>query len=168
MKGYEPLKGYEQQYMINREGDIVRIETGRIKKSTINNSGYKTIHLCREGLIRSYLVHRLVALQFIPNPNNYPQVNHLDNNKTNNCVDNLQWCTPEMNMQQEARQGKIYNNKNGKHQGSMTAKAKLTEDEVRLIRMFLRTKNCKQVAAHYGVSHVTIGYIKHRITWKHI
>lgn len=63
-------------------------------------SGYLETYLCKAGQTsRSYAVHRLVAQAFIPNPNSYPQVNHIDGNKTNNCVENLEWVTSKMNIQ---------------------------------------------------------------------
>lgn len=60
--------------------------------------GYKKVKLrSKDGATKMVSVHRLVAESFIPNPQNLPQVNHKDENKTNNCVDNLEWCTPEYN-----------------------------------------------------------------------
>ena len=80
-------------YEISNTGIIREFKSKRVKQQTNSNKGYKLI--CLNG--KQYLVHRLVASTFIPNPKNYPQVNHKDENKTNNSVDNLEWCTNEYN-----------------------------------------------------------------------
>ena len=71
----------------------------RILKPKINNKGYLQVILCKNGKVKTFLVHRLVATAFIPNPDNLPVVNHRDENPLNNCVDNLEWCTQKYNVQ---------------------------------------------------------------------
>ena len=66
-------------------------------KQYVNNKGYYTARLNKNGSEKTYLIHRLVAETFIPNPNNLPEVNHKDEKKNNNCVDNLHWCTKVFN-----------------------------------------------------------------------
>lgn len=69
---------------------------GKILKPTINRWGYYLV--CLNNINRKWVsVHRLVAQTFLPNPDNLPQVNHIDENKTNNCVDNLEWCSVQYN-----------------------------------------------------------------------
>ena len=80
-------------YEISNTGIIREFKSKRVKQQTNSNKGYKLI--CLNG--KQYLVHRLVASTFIPNPENYPQVNHKDENKTNNSVNNLEWCTNDYN-----------------------------------------------------------------------
>ena len=63
-----------------------------------NKKGYLRVCICKDGISRHHFVHRLVAAAFIANENNLPQVNHKDENPANNCVDNLEWCTPWENM----------------------------------------------------------------------
>lgn len=63
-----------------------------------HSQGYLTVILYKNGKIKNYKIHRLVAEAFIPNPNNYPCVNHKDENPSNNCINNLEWCTHKYNM----------------------------------------------------------------------
>lgn len=69
------------------------------------NSGYLKVGLSVDGIHKYYLVHRLVAQAFIPNPNNLPQVNHIDGNKLNNHVDNLEWVSSYENQQHAVKNG---------------------------------------------------------------
>lgn len=69
----------------------------RILKAKIDRGGYQMVGLCSYGKHKNMLVHRLVACAFLPNPDNLPQVNHIDENKLNNNVSNLEWCTREYN-----------------------------------------------------------------------
>lgn len=65
----------------------------------MNSAGYSCIHLYKNSKMHSYLVHRLIAQMFIPNPENLPEVNHIDGNPLNNSISNLEWCTHQYNMQ---------------------------------------------------------------------
>lgn len=90
---------------------------GRIRKSVNNHyillhawnmSGYDVIDMSKNNESSSYLVHRLVATAFLPNPENKPQVNHKDGNKKNNCIENLEWCTASENTQHAYDTGLIH------------------------------------------------------------
>lgn len=113
-KEYEDIAEYEGLYVVytdgtirsldryvdikNRYGGINHIfKQGTVIKHIINNRGYHTVHLHKNGVQKTYLVSRLVANAFIPNPNNLPEVDHIDENKDNNCVSNLRWCTRQFN-----------------------------------------------------------------------
>lgn len=85
-----------EKYIIFSNGDIFNLKGDKLTPKT-NNKGYWQIMFTNNGKERLYLVHRLVAEAFIPNPNNLPQVNHKGGNKNNNHVDNLEWCTKSMN-----------------------------------------------------------------------
>lgn len=95
---WKDVKGYEGLYKVSNLGNVLslnyhRMKINKLKKFTLNHKGYFTVHLCNNKKNKRILVHRLVALAFIPNPNKLPQINHKDGDKQNNKVDNLEWCT---------------------------------------------------------------------------
>lgn len=93
---WKQIKDYPNYY-INNFGQIINSQTKRILKPS-DGSGYYFVHLFNEFGDKQKRIHRLVAETFIPNPNNLPQVNHKDEDKTNNCVDNLEWITQQDNL----------------------------------------------------------------------
>lgn len=107
---WKPVKGYEGRYLVSNDGVVKSLDMyvqsrggkkklykGRIKATYRNNRGYVVVYLCMDGKGTHSLVHRLVAEAFIDNPQGKPQVNHIDGDSTNNCVDNLEWVTDNEN-----------------------------------------------------------------------
>ena len=92
---WKPILNYEGLYEVSNWGRVKSLKFGkeRILKPGTNKYGYLIVILCKNGKVKSFSVHRLVAEVFIPNPHNYPCVNHKDECKTNNNVNNLEWCT---------------------------------------------------------------------------
>lgn len=86
-------------YEVNNIGEVRRKDTHRIRKPIRIKNGYMTIMLTDNGKHELEYIHRAVAKAFIENTNNYPQVNHLDKNRENNSVENLEWCTATRNVQ---------------------------------------------------------------------
>ena len=96
---WKPIKGYEDYYEVSNLGRVKSLRNNLIMKLVPSGKkGYLGINLRVNGTSKSFRINRLVAETFIPNPNNLPEVNHKDYDKTNNCVDNLEWCTHEYNM----------------------------------------------------------------------
>lgn len=91
------LNGFEGKYQVSSCGRIRNIQTGRILKQYINNKGYFTIVLLKDGKEKNKRISRMVAEVFIENPLNLPCVNHKDENRLNNNVSNLEWCDYKYN-----------------------------------------------------------------------
>lgn len=95
---WKDIQGFENLYKVSTDGRI-KARTGKIIKPYNNGFGYLTVHLYKDGESHSRKIHRLVAEAFISNPERKPQVNHIDGDKSNNHVDNLEWATQSENMQ---------------------------------------------------------------------
>lgn len=91
------IKDYEN-YEVTTTGEVINTKTGKVLKGQKDKDGYLKVQLCKNGKVKIFLIHRLVAQAFIPNPDNLPCVNHKDENKTNNTVENLEWCTHKYNI----------------------------------------------------------------------
>lgn len=103
---WKDIKGYENYYQISSLGRVKSLDRinnkgvtqiGRVLKCSYR-SGYKSVTLSKKGKSVSCVIHRLVAIAFIPNHENKPQVNHIDENKNNNNVNNLEWVTAKENL----------------------------------------------------------------------
>lgn len=111
-----PVVGYEGLYIVSNTGRVKAINYHREKKEKLltiyDCKGYKFVHLYKKGNPRKGQIHRLVAMAFIPNPNNYPIINHKDENPSNNNVENLEWCDYKYNANYGNRSIKIGAKKN--------------------------------------------------------
>mgnify|MGYP002616187008 FL=1 len=109
---WKDVKGYEGYYQVSNMGRVKSMRVLKTPKNgvkcrkntflstkTSHDKQYILVALCRDGERKQVQVHRLVAEAFIPNPKNLPFVNHKDENPSNNCADNLEWCTHEYNLQ---------------------------------------------------------------------
>lgn len=96
---YVKINGYEDYWISNR-GNIKSNKTGILKDrvKSENNMGYLYVPLSDGGKVKNYLIHRLVAEHFIPNPENYKEINHKDEDPKNNNVENLEWCDRKYNI----------------------------------------------------------------------
>ena len=121
MEEWKDIEGYEGIYQVNSDGRVKSLDRiisgyhtnnfharGRIIKPTICVNGYAEVHLCRNGKRKVFLIHRLVAKHFIPNPDNLPEVNHKDENPKNNAAYNLEWCTSKYNANYGTRNARCY------------------------------------------------------------
>ena len=94
---WKDVVGYEGIYKVSNFGNVYSIKNKKRLKPYKNSCNYKRVNLWLNGRGENAVIHRLVAKAFIPNPLNLPQVNHKDENKANNYVDNLEWCTASYN-----------------------------------------------------------------------
>lgn len=133
----------------------------RIMKQRKDKDGYLLVTLFN-NCPTSMKVHRLVAMAFISNPENKPQVNHIDGNKLNNCLKNLEWNTSKENVNHAVNNGlKIIH-------GEFNPKSVLKEKEVLEIRAIGKKISNAKLSKTYGVCTTTISAIKLNKTWKHI
>lgn len=96
---WRDCKGYEGKYQVSNLGRVWSIKRQNYLTPHIHTKGYLQVTMmAKNGKMKQEYVHRLVALAFIPNPDKLPQVNHKDENKQNNHVDNLEWCTCKENI----------------------------------------------------------------------
>lgn len=91
------VAGYEGLYAITDDGKVWSYRKNIFLKPFLAR-GYFKVRLCKGEVNKQFLIHRLVAEAFLPNPQNLPQINHKDENKINNCVDNLEWCDAKYNI----------------------------------------------------------------------
>ena len=91
------IKGFDN-YSITRDGRVFSHKMGKFRKLSEDRKGYKVCSFYKDGIAKTLKVHRLVAQAYIPNPENKPQVNHIDHDVRNNKVENLEWVTNQENM----------------------------------------------------------------------
>lgn len=178
---WRDIPGYEGNYQISNTTQVKSLPKIVMRKNgsplTIKGSvlglsrrddGYLVVWLFGSGKKgRSYLVHRLLALAFIPNPDGKEEVNHKDGNKWNNTLSNLEWVTHAENMKHASINGLTGGLP---RPGSSNPSATLDENEVRVIRKrYVQEKiTQRELAELFGVNQVTISDIIIRKTWTHI
>lgn len=107
LKGFKRIYGCSK-YLINKNGDIYSLKTDKFVKQHKGRSGYLHLSLVNDyGVSCNFDVHRLVAQAFVPNPSGLPQVNHIDEDKTNNRDTNLEWCTAADNINYGTRNARV-------------------------------------------------------------
>ena len=107
---WKPIEGYNGLYQVSNMGRVKSLERNVVKgkgglykieekilKGSKDKDGYLCVNLSKDGKVKTHKIHRLVAQAFLPNPNNLPQVNHRNENKTDNRVENLEYCDSKYN-----------------------------------------------------------------------
>lgn len=122
---WKPIVGYEELYEVSNLGNVrsfnriinrpvgAYLKKGRVLRAGKSRNGYLTVRLVGNEGTSTLNVHRLVAQAFLDNPNGYNEVNHLDEDKTNNKADNLEWCTHKYNVNYGTRNRRIMKTRNG-------------------------------------------------------
>ena len=150
-------------YVIYSDGRVLNRIRGSFLRTFKRKDGYISIQLSNNGERKTYKLHRLVAENLIPRIKGKYCVNHINGNKSDNRVENLEWCTNSENQKHAFKIGLLTN------RGSNHPRSKLTETNVLDIRQELKKgKSYKELAEKHGVHCDTIGNIKNRKTWKHI
>ena len=161
---WKDVAGYEGMYQVSNLGRFFGVRTNRILKSYLHRNGYMYQSLSKNGRVKHYLVHRLVALAFIPNPTNLPEINHKDLNKKNNSVENLEWCSHRMNMEHS-----LINGQKRGATGENHPYHKLSEADVKEIRRKLKQGiSGNHLAKEYGINCKAIYDIRDYETWKDV
>lgn len=153
---WRDIAGYEGLYQVSNIGRVrSSYKGGRVLKLQPNHNGYLTVRLCRNNKGKTHRVHRLVAEAFIDNPDDKPEVNHVDGIKTDNRVENLEWCTSFENMRHAYATGL-----QSAPQGKDSPVAKLIDEQVRYIRENPDGLTQRELAGKFGVNQVTISRVQ--------
>tara|TARA_R110000868_G_C10710495_1_gene749903 strand:+ start:219 stop:722 length:504 start_codon:yes stop_codon:yes gene_type:complete len=161
----EPTVGYEGLYKTSSLGRLWSMRLNRFLNPKPTKYGYIRVDITdNKGVEKSLPLHRLVALSFIPNPLNKKFINHKNGIKTDNRVENLEWCTILENTTHAFELGL----RNG-IRGEKSNLSKLTEKDVLEIRsLFVAIKSYKKISVIYNTSLSNIYHIVNKSTWKHI
>lgn len=155
---WKVIPAFGGRYEASRTGEIRHSLNKNIRKARRNRYGYLQLNFPRNdgtGKSDTISIHRLIALTFIPNPNNYPDVNHIDGNKQNNSVENLEWCTCSENAKHAHKLGLAHTYKGENH-----INAKFTNSQVIYIKQLYASGVSQQkIADRYNVAQTTIGRI---------
>lgn len=168
MEIWKSLNGiveFGEYYEVSDLGCVRSFRSNKILKHSKHPKGYLKVKFSLNGKEKSYQVHRLVALAFIPNVENKPQVNHKDSVRDNNKLSNLEWVTNSENQQHSIKKGL-----SRKQIGEDRPASKLTEDDVRKIRSIYDkgVVSQRKLAKTFGVTQGTIKDIVNMNTWKHV
>lgn len=148
-------------HKVLHSNSVVRIQFGRVLKPQICKKGYAQVSIKMNGKLINTGVHRLVALAFIQNTNNYPQVNHINCKKLDNTVKNLEWCTNKQNNSHAIKNNLMRPNYGEKHH---MAKLK-NEDVFLIINRINKGETITKISKEYSMSTTAISNIYHRKTY---
>lgn len=165
---WKQISGYEKLYEISNYGRVKSFQNGKLMiLKAIPLNGYFVVNLYKNKIKRQFLVHVLVAKAFIPNPNGKPYVNHLDGNKMNNCLSNLEWATIAENVRHAYKLGLIKQKSGCEHQD-----AKLTEEQVRYVRKVCIPGDSqfgfRALARIFNLTDITIANLYYGKTYKNV
>ena len=151
----------EPEYEISNYGNVRRKDSGHIKSTRLDGGGYERVTLYPSG--KTYHIHRLLGLEFIPNPMMKPEINHKDNVRNNNILTNLEWATKSENAKHRIICGTVLD-----ICGSKNPSAKLTEKEAYAIKYEHEDLTNRQCADIYGIQTNSVRRIRKNEMWKHI
>lgn len=163
MEIWKDVNGYEGLYKVSNQGNILIVKKKRNQNLLKAKNGYLLVDLYKNGLKKRISSHRLVALHFLTNTENKPQVNHINGIKEDNRVENLEWVTASENQIHSINNGlkKIIFGENCKY-------AKITQKEASEIKYGYQNVLHKDIAKIYNISRTTVIDIRKARSWKHI
>lgn len=145
-ENWRVIRGYESRYLISNKGEVFSVMSNKALNININTKGRPFVILSLNGNTKTCEIHRLVAENWLTQENkDYTQVNHKDENVLNNCVDNLEWCSPKYNANYGIR------NSRASLKNSIQI---VQEDKIRNIQRLF--KNAVEAGKYYGVEHTKI------------
>lgn len=162
MEIWKSIKGYEGLYQISNKGRVLS-RGKKYCKIFLTSKNYCQVSLCKNSKQKSFRLHRLVAEAFVPNPNNLPQVNHIDGDKLNNNDWNLEWCDNKHNSIHSFQIGLQ------SRTGEKNHRTKLKENDIKIIR---KARNdgttLEELAKIYNINKSAISKITTKKTWSHV
>jgi len=159
MEIWKQVKGYENNYVCSSNGEVKNIKRNKLLKPN-KSSIYYCVDLCKNGEIKRHFIHRIVAMAFHENPQNKPQVNHINGNKLDNSVNNLEWVTRSENQLHSIRIGLRHT------RGEKNSQSKLNRNTV--LEIYNSNETLSELSLKYNVSKSTICDIKRGYSWTHI
>lgn len=171
---WKDIEDYERYYQVSNFGRIrslTRVIVDSLNRSrtiygrdiTINElpNGYQSVTLSQDDCKETKLLHRLMAIAFIPNPNNLPVINHKNHIRNDNRLENFEWCTQSENI--------LYSANNGRHCGNIIGTSVLNEDNIiKIFSLYANGMSQIKIGKIFGVKDNTINGVLQRKTWKHI
>jgi hypothetical protein len=159
MKNFKNIDGFGK-YKISKDGKVYSKISNKILKSRTNKYGYLMHNLISDSLkVKTISVHRLVALNYLENPNNYKEVNHIDGDKKNNVISNLEWCNRKQNINHAIKMGLL-------NVGEKNPNNKLKIETVKIIRdLYSKNKKIYQISNILNIKYSTVYSIVNKKTW---
>lgn len=155
------MEKIDEIYSINTQGLVFNTKTNKILKSSIMNTGYVRVSLYG----KTKTLHRLLAIAFIDNPNNLKCINHIDGNKQNNSLTNLEWCTYSSNMQHSFDIGLRKGHSKGTVRGVFHGRSQFTEKDIINIKNLKTNKTNKEISQLYNCNTSIIQRITNNKTY---
>lgn len=170
---FKDIPNYEGIYKMSNNGNVKSFhkkKIGMILKPSKNNGGYLHVNLFKNKTGKHFDIHRLVAITWIPNPHNYPEVHHKNYNKLDNRVENLEWLTAKQHRANAIKNGRHFNFSIINHDGENNGRAKLKNNDISEIRQLYKNHKLTQtkLGKKFGVSQAQIGLIVNNKSWKHL
>ncbi len=165
---WRDVVGFEAYFKVSSCGRVFSKRSNKILKQHLSKNGYMTVAVRiggRNGQAYCFKIHRLVAEAFIPNLENKPMVNHIDNNRANNHISNIEWCTAKENAQHCVKSGN-----HPRLSGEDNGQSKLTKDQVEYIRKVFKPHDkefgARALGRKFNVNKTTILSVVNNESWK--